>query len=267
LFVEKANLVEIAAFQNVDMALQSGMLAMVRPGAALLAAPVFGSTSIPVTLRLVVALALGMPALSASAITLPDAGLVSVPGMLLVIGEILAGLMIGFVLQMAVAATLVAGETISNTMGFGFAMMVDPMSGQMNTSIGQFLTLLATALFLAADGHLLLAQAIADSYGAIPVGNAWPAAESLGMILGFGSAMFRAALSIALPVAFALVIIQMIVGFIGRAAPAFNLMSVGLPATLLFGLILLAFALPTMSDAMAQILDDALALTRTVAGG
>lgn len=257
---------EAAAFPNVEYMLQTAMLAMVRPGAALLAAPVFGSNSIPLTLRMVIALALGMPALSLSAVTLPADGLVSVGGVLLIAGEILAGVMIGFVLQMALAATLIAGETISNSLGFGFAMMVDPTSGQMNTTVGQFLTLLATALFLSADGHLVLAQAIAASYAAIPVGNAWPAADSIGMIIGFGSAAFSAAVSIALPVAFALVIVQLVVGFIGRAAPAFNLMSVGFPATLLFGLILLAIALPAMADAMALIMGDALTLTRSVAG-
>lgn len=257
---------ETVLFQNVEMLLQSGMLAMVRPGAALIAAPVFGSTSIPLTLRMVIALALGIPALAQSSVTLPAAGLISVAGLLLVAGEVVAGLVIGFVLQMALAATLIAGETISNTMGLGFAVMVNPTSGQMNTAVGQFLTLLATALFLSADGHLVLARAIAESYAAIPVGNAWPDGEAIGMILGFGSAMFRAAVAIAMPVAFALVIIQLIVGFIGRSAPAFNLMSVGFPATLLFGLILLALALPAMADAIALILGDALALTRAVAG-
>ena len=69
-----------------------------------------------------------------------------------------------------------------------------------------------------------------------------------------------------MPVAFALVVIQLIVGVIGRSAPAFNLMSVGLPATLLFGLILLAIALPAMADAIALLLGDALALTRALAG-
>jgi flagellar biosynthesis protein FliR len=257
---------ELAAFQNVDMALQTAMLAMVRPSAALIAAPVFGAVSVPISLRLIIALALGMPALSASQITLPEPGLISVAGVLLISGEVLAGLMIGFVLQMAVAATLIAGETISNAMGFGFAMMVDPTSGTMNTTIGQFLALLSTALFLAADGHLVFARAVADSYMALPVGGAWPSGDAVGALIGFGGAMFRAAASIAMPVTAALVLIQLVVGVIGRSAPSFNLMSVGLPATLLFGLILLALALPAMSDAVAHVMGEALELSQRLAG-
>ena len=256
----------LLATPNVEAMLQLGMLAMVRPGAAFLAAPVFGSANVPVQLRLLLALAVGMPSISMSAITLPDAGLASWAGIMVVIGEIVIGLAIGFSLQMALAAALVAGETISNTMGLGFAMMVDPLSGQMNTAVGQFLALLATALFLSADGHLLLAGTIAQSYVAFPAGNAFLPHESIGALISFGSIMFKAGLAIALPVGFALILVQIVMGVIGRSAPALNLFSVGFPATLLFGTILMAMALPSMADAIAIVLGDGLALARFVAG-
>lgn len=254
------------ATPNVEAMLQLGMLAMVRPGAAFLAAPVFGSANVPVQLRLLLALAVGMPSIGMSAITLPDAGLASWVGIVVVIGEIVIGLAIGFSLQMALAAALLAGETISNTMGLGFAMMVDPLSGQMNTTIGQYLSLLATALFLSADGHLLLAGTIAESYVAFPVGNAFLPHESIGAIASFGTIIFKAGLAIALPVGFALILVQVVMGVIGRSAPALNLFSVGLPATLMFGTVLLAMAVPSMADAIAIVLGEGLALARFVAG-
>lgn len=252
---------------NVEAMLQLALLAMLRPGAAFLAAPVFGAANVPVQLRLVLALAVGLPSIGMSAIALPEAGLVSWPGLVLVLGELVIGIALGFVLQMALAAALIAGEAISNTMGLGFAMMIDPMSGAMNSSIGQFLALLATALFLSADGHLILASAIAESYRAFPVGNAFPDADAIGSIVGFGSVMFKAGLAVALPVGFALVLIQIVMGVMGRSAPAFNLFSVGFPATLLAGMVMMAIALPSMSDAITVVLGDAVALTRMLAGG
>lgn len=255
-----------AAIPNIEAVLQLWMLGMIRPGAAFLAAPVFGAASVPVQLRLVVALAVGVPAVAASGLALPADGIVSVPGLLFIIGEVVIGLAIGFVLQMGLAAALLAGEAISNTMGLGFASMIDPVSGQSSSSVGQFLSMLATALFLAADGHLLLVGIIVDSYAALPPGGAFPTHGAIEGVLRFGSLMFVAGLSIALPVGFILILVQIIMGVIGRSAPALNLFAVGIPATLLAGLVLLGIATPVMAEALARILSDALDVARALAG-
>lgn len=254
------------AVPNIEAVLQLWMLGMIRPGAAFLAAPVFGAASVPVQLRLVVALAVGVPAVAASGLALPADGIVSVPGLLFIIGEVVIGLAIGFVLQMGLAAALLAGEAISNTMGLGFASMIDPVSGQSSSSVGQFLSMLATALFLAADGHLLLVGIIVDSYAALPPGGAFPTHGAIEGVLRFGSLMFVAGLSIALPVGFVLILVQIIMGVIGRSAPALNLFAVGIPATLLAGLVLLGIATPVMAEALARILSDALDVARALAG-
>ena len=122
-----------ADIPNIEAMLQLWMLGMIRPGAAFIAAPVFGASSVPVQLRLVIALAVGVPAVAASGMTLPAEGIVSVPGFFFIIGEVVIGLAIGFVLQMGLAAALLAGEVISNAMGLGFASMVDPLSISVRT--------------------------------------------------------------------------------------------------------------------------------------
>src|SRR3546814_13902780 len=104
---------------------------------------------------------------------LPPEGIVSVPGFFFIIGEVVIGLAIGFVLQMGLAAALLAGEVISNAMGLGFASMVDPLSGASSSAIGQFLSLMAPALFLAAAGHQTGRASCRENVGQyvlIPVG-------------------------------------------------------------------------------------------------
>lgn len=256
-----------AEIPNVEAMLQLWMLGMIRPGAAFLAAPVFGAASVPIQLRLVIALAVGVPAVASSGMTMPVDGIVSFPGFLFIAGEVLIGLGIGFVLQMGLAAALLAGETISNAMGLGFATMVDPLSGQASSAVGQFLSMLATALFLAADGHLLLIGIIVDSYSALPPGGGFLSLGAIEGILRFASLMFVAGLSIALPVGFVLILVQIIMGVIGRSAPALNLFAVGIPATLLAGVVLLGIATPVMAEAIARILSDAVDTARLIAGG
>lgn len=254
-------------FAGLEAQLWLWMIAMIRPGAAFLAAPVFGATFVPVQLRLVIALAIGIPALAAAPFALPPDGLVSIAGFLLIAGEVLVGLALGFAVQIGLSAALVAGEAIANVMGLGFAASMDPQSGQASPALGQFLSILATFLFLALDGHLALAATIVESYRALPPGEAWLSADSIMGLVQFGGVLFAAGLSIALPVGTALVFVQIMMGVLARSAPALNLFAVGFPATLLAGLVLLAMGAPVMGEAMTTAIRQGLEMARQLALG
>lgn len=255
-----------AGFAGVEAQLWLWMVAMIRPGAAFLAAPVFGASFVPVQLRLIIALAIGIPSLAATDFTLPVDGLATIEGFMLVLGEVMAGLALGFAVQIGFSAALVAGETIGNAMGLGFAAMVDPSTGQNNPVVAQFLSIVGTLLFLAIDGHLALAALVVESYRALPPGDAWMSAQSLYGLVVFGGILFAAGLSIALPVGFAIVLVQLVMGMLARSAPALNLFAVGFPAALLAGIVLMAMAAPIMGEgiiaAMRQGLEEAARLAR-----
>jgi flagellar biosynthesis protein FliR len=254
-------------FGNIEQQLLLWVFAMIRPGAAFLAAPVFGAPTVPVQARLVVALGIGIPAASLSGIVLPVDGLVSFSGIAAIIAEVLAGLALGFAVQIGFAAALLAGEVISNTMGLGFASMSDPVGGQASPAIGQFLSMLATFLFLATGGHLVLAGIVVDSFQALPPGKAWLSFEAIGGMTKFGGLVFSAGLSIALPVGFAMILVQIVMAMIARATPSLNLFSVGLPATLLAGIILLAMAAPVMAESIMRAVNAGLEQAQRLAGG
>jgi len=237
-------------FAGVEAQLWLWLVAMIRPGATFFAAPVFGANFVPVQLRLIIALAIGIPALAASHFTLPAEGLASMAGFMLIGGEVVAGLALGFAVQIGFSAALVAGEGIGNSMGLGFAGTIDPSSGQHNPVIGQFLSIFGTFLFLSIGGHLALAATIVESYRALPPGDAWLSAESLHSLVWFGGVLFSAGLSIALPVAFAIVLVQVVMGMLARSAPQLNLFAVGFPAALLAGIVLLAIAAPVLGDGL-----------------
>jgi flagellar biosynthetic protein FliR len=217
-------------------------------------------------LRLVISLAIGIPAIQLSEFQLPSDGLVSGAGLLIAMGEIVIGLGLGFAVQVGFAAALVAGETISNAMGLGFASMTNPMSGQSSTAIGQLLTMLATFLFLASDGHLLFARIVIESYRAWPPGGSIPLGL-LGQLSNLGGLIFAAGLAIALPVAAALVLVQLILGVLSRSAPSLNLFSVGMPAAMVAGMVLLAATAPLMADAILAAVNEGLNRAGALANG
>lgn len=256
-----------AGLQNVEGQLLIWMVAMLRPGAAFLAAPMFGANAVPLQLRLVLALAVGIPSAAMANMALPTEGLISMPGFFMILFEIMAGLAMGFVIQIGFAAALVAGEAISNAMGLGFASMADPASGQSSPAIGQFLSMLTMFLFLAADGHLALIAIIAESYRTLPPGDASLSFVAMGNIVKFGGLAFSAGLSVALPVGFALVLVQLIMAMVARSAPTLNLFSVGMPAALLAGIVLLGISLPVMADTLSHALRLALDQAQIIGGG
>lgn len=255
------------AFGNIEATLQLWLLAMIRPGAAMLAAPFFGAANVPVQLRLVLALALALPAGSIIEPVMPPEGLVSLAGIALMAGEVLAGLAMGFTLQIGFAAALLAGEVISNMMGIGFAAMADPATGQPSPAIGQYLSMLALVLFLAADGHLLFFELVFQSYQSLPPGAAWLSTASLKALVDFGGLMFVAGLAVAMPVLSALLMVQAVFAMVSRSAPTLNLFAVGLPVTLSAGTILLAIATPVMAEALARTMVEALAMSAMLAKG
>ncbi len=228
------------------------MLASVRPGAAFLAAPVFGAPQVPVLLRFVLAVAVGVPGSMLATVILPSDGLVSVAGFALIIGEVIIGLALGFALQTGFAATSIAGEAIGNAMGLGFAATIDPMSGHGTPAIGQVLTILATLLFLAMDGHLAFISVVLESYRLLPVGGGLLSAEAVGAVVKLGGAMFAASVVLALPVVTGVILVQLVMAMLARSAPALNLFAVGLPAALLGGLVLFAFAMPMLGGAITR---------------
>ena len=72
-----------------------------------------------------------------------------------------------------------------------------------------------------------------------------------------GERLFAAGLAIALPVGFSLILVQLVMAMLARSAPAMNLFSVGMPAAILAGLVLLAIAAPTMGEGIIAAIERA----------
>lgn len=251
---------------SIEPQLWALLFTMVRVGAAFVAAPVFGAVSVPLPVRVTLSGAIAVLALGTTPIAVPTE-VIALTTFLSIGAEILVGLTIGFILQIAFAAPLVASELIGTSMGIGFAAAVDPQNGQPSPAIGQFLSILLTLLFLSVDGHLVLVDLIVRSYVALPPGAAWLAPEQLRAIAFFGGYAFLAGLLLALPVGFLLLCLNLVVGMLSRSAPALNLFAVGLPASLAVGVIAMFVAMPAMGDYMLVIVDEALKLTRSLVLG
>lgn len=244
-------------FGAVEAELWKLVFLMTRIGAALLAAPFFGAAAVPVQLRVAITAAMAVLVSTWVPVAVPPA-LLSLAGMLILAGEVLVGLALGFVLQLSFAAPILAAEQIGGAMGMTIASTADPVSGAQSPALGQYFTVMLTVIFLGLGAHLTWLRLVVESYQAFPPGGNWFGPDRIGQVLGFGSDMFIAAVAIALPVTLVLLLVQLAAGVLSRSAPALNLFALGLPAGILAGLAALIVVAPLYVDQFTMLSEDAI---------
>lgn len=243
--------------QITSAQLTAFLAAVVFPMARILAlvsiAPVFGNRGVPRSIRLGLGLALTL-VIAPLAGPIPDVSPSSFEGLHVLIEQIVIGTAMGLAMRIAFAAVDTASEVIGLQMGLGFATFFDPQHGNNSPVVSQFMGLLAVLFFLALNGHLLIISTIAQSFSALPIGTDLLGAHSAYGLVSRGGQMLTAGLTLSLPVVSALLITNLALGVLTRAAPQLNIFAVGFPITLLLGFAMLALVLPNLTVPMEKLL-------------
>ena len=225
----------------------------VRISALLVATPLFGARTVPVRVR--VCLAVLLTVIIAPQLTVPsDVEPLSVAGAVMAGREALIGTGMGFLLQMVFGAVAMAGEIIALSMGLAFASIVDPERGGSVPLVSQYFVVFSTLVFLALDGHLALLTLLVDSFRLLPPDAAGLGAGGFLAIAQWGTRMFEAAVFVALPASAALLVASVSMGLIARSAPQLNIFAVGFPMTLLLGLAALLLSVPLLAPQFEYVL-------------
>ena len=223
-------------------------------------APILSNRAIPARIRMGFGAAMTLALIPA----LPPSGLIvgSWPGLLALLQQMLIGLALGFSMRVVFTAIDLAGELIGLQMGLGFAMFYDPDNAAQSPVISEFLGLLAMLIFLSINGHLMLLAVIGNSFEWWPVGADLFPANGWMAIARWGSTIFSAGVMLALPVIAALLVVNIALAVLTRAAPTLNLFAIGFPVTLIAGFVMLLLSMPFFAPALQQLFDYGL---RTVA--
>ena len=229
----------------------------VRVLAVFMSAPVLSNRVIPV--RVKIGLALAIAIIAAPATTEPALPIFSAAAPLLLLQQILAGVLMGFGIKVVFAAVDMAGNVIGLQMGLSFASFIDPVNSNQTPLIGSFLNLLTTLLFLALDGHLALLAAATRSFDLLPISTQFFTGVGWERLIATGTGLFQLGLQISLPVLATMLVINLTLGVMSRAAPQLNLFSVGFPLTALTGIVLFAVFLPNLVAALSAALSASLA--------
>ncbi len=216
---------------------------MLRISALLISAPIFSLRALNLRVRILLAAALTWMVYPLH--QWPQIDPVSAAGLVEIFNQIGIGLVMGLSLQIVTAALLVAGQTISNSMGLSIANLIDPNLGNVPV-IAQFLVILSTLIFVGLGGHAMLLLLVVESFVSLPIGKGLLTAGAWAHFVAWSSMIFLGAVLIALPVMVTLLFINIGLGVATRAAPSLNMFSVGLPAMLIAGFLILIVTLPSM---------------------
>lgn len=184
---------------------------------------------------------------------IPDTGL---SYMLLVVGEGLVGMIMGMFITLVFTTFQTAGQFFSLQMGFGASQVFDPMSQVEIPLVGQFFNLVAMFVFITTEGfNRLFLTGVLRSFKAIRAVDVLQANEELAGLMIFGlSSLFEQALIISLPILGTLVIVNISLGLMAKAAPQMNLLMLGFPAAILIAFLVMFLALPLIIGAFDRIL-------------
>jgi flagellar biosynthetic protein FliR len=231
------------------------LLGTCRAAGFVLLAPPFNTRVVPAPVKGALALALSvlLSTQIAPGLPQPTAGWLIVTA----ITEVIIGAALGFVVQVLFTAVQLAGDLIDVTGGFSLQPAYDPLSMTSNQTIGRLHYLLASTLLFTSGGHLLIVRGVATSYVGMPVGGSVPTDQIAQVLITAFSMMFLAALQIAGPMVAVLLLADVALALLSRAAPALNIFAIGFPVKIMLTLSLLGLTFPLLPPALDALLEAA----------
>ncbi len=239
------------------------MLVFARIGTMLMLLPGMGEMMVSARLRLTTALVL-------AAVMLPlhrDAYHVDLhqigPTLVLLGEELLIGAVLGMTARLTVAALQVTGSLVAQQLGLGFVTSVDPNEGgQQNVIVANFLTILGITLLFATNLHYLVIAALDDSYTLFQPGEVPLTGDMAALITRTVAGAFRVGVQLSAPFLVFGLLFNLGLGLLSRLMPQMQVFFVGMPLSIMAGLLILVLVLGAM---MGTYLDSFEAVLRELA--
>lgn len=235
--------------------LEYDLMVLVRISSFVMAAPFFGYRSIPIRIKAAISVLLSVVILySVPPVSLAYEGIFGYS--VLILKEALVGVVLGLMCNLCFYIVGMAGQIMDMEMGLSMANMYDPTTNIQVTVTGNIYNYYLMLMLVVTNTHYYIIRAIIDSFRYVNVGEAIVRTDVLkDLMVGFMANYFIIAVRIVLPVFCCMLLINVILGVLTRAAPQMNMFAVGIQIKVIVGIILLIIlvqTLPTVSDFIFQ---------------
>ena len=232
------------------------LLVLVRVSALVMTAPFFSYNSVPVRVRAAMSVFLSLVLIPIiPVIDLNYAGVVGYS--VLILKETLIGFTLGFMCNMCFFIVSFSGQLIDMEMGLSMASMFDPMTNTQISVTGNIYNYLLMLMMVVTNMHYYIVRAIADSFTYFNIGKAiFPIADIKNLVVDFIGSYFIIGFRIILPVFCCMLLINVVLGVLAKAAPQMNMFVIGLQIKVLVGLIVLVLILQSFPMVADYIFDE-----------
>lgn len=234
------------------------LLTFARVGTMVMMMPGIGEMNMPARVRLTIALVLTailMPAHQASyTINLTALG----PVIMMVFQEILIGAVLGLTARLAISGLQVAGSVIAQQLGLGFVTAVDPTQNQQGLLVGNFLAVLGIALIFATDMHHMVIVALNDSYFIFAPGEVPVIGDIAKHITQVIAGSFKIGIQLSAPFLVFGLLFNLGLGVLSRLMPQMQVFFIGMPLSILLGLMLLLLVIGAMMGTFTSYIEGVL---------
>lgn len=206
-----------------------------------LIAPMYSSRNVPMMLKAAVTVVLTVllvPAALGSAAEQPR--LSPSHG----ISEIAIGFAIGLGAAIIVGAAEAMGDLLAVQIGLSGASALDPLTSHSVPVLGTFANLFAVALLLSLDAHLIMIEALGESLALLPVGAPLDVGAGMAAMVAWGGTLFLLGTRFAAPVIATVLLANVALAVLGRAAPQLNVLAVAFPIQIGVGLLVFSASIP-----------------------
>lgn len=204
----------------------------------------------PLVGRLPLVLRLMLAATVAAALTPGLASVAVVPftvaGMLALILEIVWGAALALCVWLIFAAVSAALVWTGHTATGGLLALTAEQAAPADAAWRALAGWMAALAFLGASGHLLVIDALRNSFAAMPL-TILPAAADLRQLAEAASWLFAAGVQLALPLVALALLVQLALGIVARTIPGLDMFSVGLGIAALGLMAIWVWAVPLVA--------------------
>jgi flagellar biosynthetic protein FliR len=225
------------------------LLVVFRIGGLMMYGPVFGSSAIPMRVRVFLSFVVGVAiygvvgAQQSAALKLELWTLAP-----LVALEMMIGLIIGYLASLPLLALQAGGLIMGQQMGLGFAQLYNPAIEDEADIVGQMLFFMILASFLVAGGHEWMMLAVMHSFHHVPLGGFVLDQNVVHLFAGLLTASLELAIRVAAPLLAIVFLETVAMGYLAKTVPQLNILSLGFPLRILAGIGVTALGLVIIND-------------------
>jgi type III secretion protein T len=251
----------LVSAQGVKSYIIAMAVATARMGGVVLVMPAFTRLGVTGLMRSGITVVLALPVLPLIVPTVAADTMGFGQFAAILIKEASVGVLLGIFLGLPIWAAEAAGEILDLQRGLSFAELIDPSFTTQNNVLGTFFALIMVALYFLGGGFTIMLRSVYESYSLWPLASFMPmfSAEGGELLLGILDDIIGLGLMLVAPVVLALLLADLSLALVARAAPHMNVFVLSLPvknfALTLILVLYGAFLIGYLKDGMSSLLE------------